>query len=189
MKFTNIKKLIIKFMGGGLINFPTRFLRWVKIEGDTEDDGGGGGSGNMTLAEAWTKTFDLNHNSCRWNDDEKVKVETPLPLMVLCCNTEGYIEGFGERVNEHIGTFDHYYDLSSVENIRVVPFEEVEYDDNYNTYLFLYDLSIASGQVSEINHGYIYRDDSFYIKPDGQTSDKWCYKYNNNYYVACYYGE
>ena len=43
MKFTNVKQLIIKFMGGGLINFPTRFLRWVKINGDTDGDGGGGG--------------------------------------------------------------------------------------------------------------------------------------------------
>lgn len=33
MKYTNIKKLLIKFMGGGLINFPTRFLRYVKING------------------------------------------------------------------------------------------------------------------------------------------------------------
>lgn len=43
MKFTNVKQLIIKFMGGGLINFPTRFLRWVKINGDSDgsDDGGG----------------------------------------------------------------------------------------------------------------------------------------------------
>lgn len=48
MKFTNVKQLIIKFMGGGLINFPTRFLRWVKINGDTDgsDDGGGDDSGN-----------------------------------------------------------------------------------------------------------------------------------------------
>lgn len=47
MKFTNVKQLIIKFMGGGLINFPTRFLRWVKINGDGDgsDDGGGGGGG------------------------------------------------------------------------------------------------------------------------------------------------
>lgn len=43
MKYTNIKKLLIKFMGGGLINFPTRFLRWVKIDGDAEGDDGGGG--------------------------------------------------------------------------------------------------------------------------------------------------
>ena len=44
MKFTNVKQLIIKFMGGGLINFPTRFLRWVKINGDTDGSDGGGGS-------------------------------------------------------------------------------------------------------------------------------------------------
>lgn len=31
-------------MGGGIINFPTRFLRWIKIDGVAEgDDGGGGG--------------------------------------------------------------------------------------------------------------------------------------------------
>lgn len=41
MKYTNIKKLLIKFMGGGLINFPTRFLRWIKIDGDSEGDDGG----------------------------------------------------------------------------------------------------------------------------------------------------
>lgn len=45
MKFTNIKQLIIKFMGGGLINFPTRFLRWVKINGDTDDSDDGGSDG------------------------------------------------------------------------------------------------------------------------------------------------
>ena len=45
MKYTNIKKLLIKFMGGGLINFPTRFLRWIKIDGDAEGDDSGGGEG------------------------------------------------------------------------------------------------------------------------------------------------
>lgn len=44
MKYTNIKKLLIKFMGGGLINFPTRFLRWIKIDGDAKGDDSGGGS-------------------------------------------------------------------------------------------------------------------------------------------------
>ena len=56
MKFTNVKQLIIKFMGGGLINFPTRFLRWVKINGDSDgsdgdgsDDGGGGSGANGNI--------------------------------------------------------------------------------------------------------------------------------------------
>lgn len=194
MKFTNVKQLIIKFMGGGLINFPTRFLRWVKINGDTDDsddgggdDSGGGESGDMTLAEAWSKTFDLNHNAYGSNDDDViVKVETPLPLMVLCLNTEGYIEEIGERVFEPIGRFQSYIDLSSEENIKVVPFEEIEYDDNYNTYLFLYDLNV---NVDVMNHSYIYINDRFYIKADGQSNDNWCYKYNDNYYVAYHYGE
>ncbi len=49
MKFTNVKQLIIKFMGGGLINFPTRFLRWVKINGDTDDSDDGGGSSSSDV--------------------------------------------------------------------------------------------------------------------------------------------
>ena len=49
MKFTNVKQLIIKFMGGGLINFPTRFLRWVKINGDSDDSDGGGSDDNNIL--------------------------------------------------------------------------------------------------------------------------------------------
>ena len=55
MKYTNIKKLLIKFMGGGLINFPTRFLRWIKIDGDAEgdDSGGGGGDGEDASEEAF----------------------------------------------------------------------------------------------------------------------------------------
>ena len=48
MKYTNIKQLIIKFMGGGIINFPTRFLRWVKINGDSDGSDGGGGGGSDT---------------------------------------------------------------------------------------------------------------------------------------------
>lgn len=55
MKFTNVKQLIIKFMGGGLINFPTRFLRWVKINGDVEDDGsddGGSDDDNILIVNS-----------------------------------------------------------------------------------------------------------------------------------------
>ena len=49
MKYTNIKKLLIKFMGGGLINFPTRFLRWIKIDGDAEGDDSGSGGGSAEV--------------------------------------------------------------------------------------------------------------------------------------------
>ena len=59
MKLTNIKQLIIKFMGGGIINFPTRFLRWVKIDGisDGSDDGGGGGGGGDASIDELMEAF------------------------------------------------------------------------------------------------------------------------------------
>ena len=54
MKYINIRKLLIKFMGGGLIDFPTRFLRWVKIDADTGCDGGGDG-GDSTPTDVYIK--------------------------------------------------------------------------------------------------------------------------------------
>lgn len=42
-------------MGGGLINFPTRFLRWVKIDGDTSCDDGGGDGGDSTPTKVYIK--------------------------------------------------------------------------------------------------------------------------------------
>lgn len=41
MKVTKLTKLLISFMGGGKIDFPTRHLRDVEIEGDGLDGGGG----------------------------------------------------------------------------------------------------------------------------------------------------
>lgn len=44
MKIEHIHKLILKFMGGGIVNFPTRFLKWIKVE-SCDCDGGGGDDG------------------------------------------------------------------------------------------------------------------------------------------------
>lgn len=42
MKLTNLSKLLIKFIGGGLVNFPTRYLKEVEVEAEGgENDGGG----------------------------------------------------------------------------------------------------------------------------------------------------
>jgi hypothetical protein len=46
MKIQNPLKLIIKFIGGGLINFPTRHIRWIKVE---PDNGGDIPSGDTTI--------------------------------------------------------------------------------------------------------------------------------------------
>lgn len=42
MKITKLTKLLISFMGGGKIDFPTRHLKEVEINGDGLDGGGGG---------------------------------------------------------------------------------------------------------------------------------------------------
>ena len=46
MKIQNPIKLIIKFFGGGLINFPTRHIRWIKVE---PVNGGDIPSGDTTI--------------------------------------------------------------------------------------------------------------------------------------------
>ena len=51
MKITNIKKLWIKFIGGGLIKFPHENLREVEIEGDGAEDGGDGQSVDLTTLD------------------------------------------------------------------------------------------------------------------------------------------
>ncbi len=75
MKFTNIKKLIIKFMGGGIINFPTKFLRWVKIEGDIDDsdDGGGSGGGEVEMIRINKEAFPVNDQDILLNTVDKQK--------------------------------------------------------------------------------------------------------------------
>lgn len=76
MKFTNIKKLLIKFFGGGLISFPTRFLRWVIIEGDSSgsDDGGGdGGGGEVEMIRFNKEAFPVNNQSILLPSVDKTK--------------------------------------------------------------------------------------------------------------------
>lgn len=45
MKIEHISKLILKFIGGGIVNFPTRFLKWIKVE-SCDCNGGGDDSGD-----------------------------------------------------------------------------------------------------------------------------------------------
>ena len=49
MKFTNISKLLIKFIGGGLVNFPTRYLKEVEVEAEGGENDGGGNSDNLSI--------------------------------------------------------------------------------------------------------------------------------------------
>ena len=55
MKFTNISKFIIKFMGGGKINFPFNNLKEVEINGDNDGEGGGIEQNSRDYFPYWSK--------------------------------------------------------------------------------------------------------------------------------------
>ena len=65
MKFTNISKFIIKFMGGGKINFPFNHLKEVEVEAEGGESDGGGSEDNdelllktkQLIADYGSKTF------------------------------------------------------------------------------------------------------------------------------------
>lgn len=58
MKFTNLSKLLIKFIGGGLVNFPTRYLKEVEVEAEGgENDGGGSGNNDDELISNTKKIY------------------------------------------------------------------------------------------------------------------------------------
>lgn len=63
MKFINIKKLIIKFIGGGIIKFPTRFLHWVIIDGENSGEEGGGGGGDIDINDIYDGVLALLKSS------------------------------------------------------------------------------------------------------------------------------
>ena len=159
MKFTNIKQLIIKFMGGGIINFPTRFLRWVKIDGDVEDsdDGGGGGSSSMSMYDIWMKAFN-EFKVYQDNNDTNVlnvvpalytlraenysskRSDTPIPLTFMNSQTYKYNE-YNEQSYPNI--FD----------IKDVPDDIYEQSLNYgSSYIkVLYDLDELNEKAHDIN--------------------------------------
>lgn len=209
MKFTNVKQLIIKFMGGGLINFPTRFLRWVKINGDTDDsdDGGGdgGGSSDMTLGQAWIKAFRLdkqvayNNENHHWDyTDDNI----PLPDLAMALNGDTYIldnyfdrtktiEDYNIVVPENVGYNETVYEYvpSASEYCKFVPLEEFdesdiiynEYGNSGNVY-FLYNINRLSDEFSGGKRSIKcagYPDDYFRIQ-----SNDYCFfvKYNDQIY-------
>lgn len=161
MKYTNIKKLLIKFMGGGLINFPTRFLKWIKIDGNAEgDDGGGGGgdAGSMSMYDAWMKVFDGFKVSQDNNDNNILTVtpalyaiqaynyeqktsDTPISLAFMNTQTNKYYE-YGEK------------SISKIFDIKNAPDDIYEQSFDYDaSYIqLLYDLDELNEKAHDINY-------------------------------------
>lgn len=72
MKFTNISKFIIKFMGGGKINFPFNHLKEVEINGDNDGESGEGGGSSENVIDLIRNLYYTNENINRdtWPFDD-----------------------------------------------------------------------------------------------------------------------
>ena len=114
MKVTNIKKLWIKFIGGGLIKFPHENLREVKIEGDGLD-GGGGGQEEVDIVKQHIDNVVLNLKESNHESDyvDLVKYKTDLNISPV---------PFSEIPKEYI--------IGDINNFDYVLIDESTIDEN-----------------------------------------------------------
>lgn len=80
MKLTNLSKLLIKFIGGGLVNFPTRYLKEVEVEAEGgESDSGGSGNDNELLLKTKQLIADYGSKTFRGGTHKYVADDVELP--------------------------------------------------------------------------------------------------------------
>lgn len=92
MKFTNISKLLIKFIGGGLVNFPTRYLKEVEVEAeDGENDGGGSGNNDELLLKTKQLIADYGSKTFRGGTHEYTVDDVELPDFYIYFDTDNKI--------------------------------------------------------------------------------------------------
>lgn len=148
MKIEHINKLILKFIGGGIVNFPTRFLKWIKVEScgcnggsdDGGDDSGDDSQGCISL-EDFSNFYisvidDLYVNNYHINDTLQLSdffdtsnINILKGLLTLGANSEAnsnssiYFDEYKEDPNSDEGGFNHSITLypygSEVGNIQV----------------------------------------------------------------------
>lgn len=131
MKFTNVKQLIIKFMGGGLINFPTRFLRWVKINGDS--DGSDGGSSDTDInqeLEFLNQITDLIYQTNKFAFDADSEQHSCIPISDY---NESWAEGTIILGNKETADYVIRVNDENKENFYTVFLTEEEYNYLVNT--------------------------------------------------------
>lgn len=168
MKFTNIKQLIIKFMGGGIINFPTRFLRWVKINGDSDGDNEGGEDGSNSDVFFVPATIQPKY-FVNDGDTEPIEIKnyTPSDLTVFLYNKEDIISlGIDEELLnnlDYIGideAFNDFYDNSGGNGGLILK-------SNFHGKTILYEISNPSRAILMYGKydAYVYKisDDVFLI--------------------------
>ena len=128
MKIEHINKLILKFIGGGIVNFPTRFLKWIKVEscgcngedGDN-DDSGGDSSNCMTIEDFADFNISVAYNDYvnNYESEQIVPIEELLnvsslkvlnALLSLGANNQTYYNNtiyLYDEQNTESGSYSH----------------------------------------------------------------------------------
>ena len=136
MKFTNVKQLIIKFMGGGLINFPTRFLRWIKIDGDADgNDGGDSGEGGEGGDASIDGLIDNAKN------------------LVIKITQSGYNKVYPNEGGPYKSSFDEYENEDNFDKMISVPIEnylDISNMDVYKIIMNFVNSDLNTGRSAEI---------------------------------------
>lgn len=169
MKYTNIKKLLIKFMGGGLINFPTRFLRWVKIDGDAEgDDDGGSGNNDSDPIRSFIEKMTYGVCSDYEIDEESgiitIKEPNNIPRIYKADRGFGYnYENDSDTLTSYLGSDDETKIVLNGEEIAINDL----FDGNrlkykaiiigyYDTDFFGYEISVPIVYINAYDNSWKY---------------------------------
>lgn len=192
MKYTNIKKLLIKFMGGGLINFPTRFLRWIKIDGDADgDDGGSGGGGDSgDDGDNVIKFGEALNQVCFFEDQTYGKPDA----FVLPGGNLFTLNSINLETPITIGnkTFEYAFDANS-ENCKFKTFDELvqdDFSDDFNKAYFCWKLEKIGNNNIQIplftlyNYPHSEVDQDYYYKLADHANTSELIHYNEEYYLV-----
>jgi hypothetical protein len=180
MKYTNIKKLIIKFIGGGIVNFPTRWIKWIKINSCDCDGGDSGGDGGDSQDGITLEDFNdfyitvINNNYAdTYNDDDTLQLsdlfEVPninifKGLLNLAKNAPEINDSIDMNFNDM-----HYHPDSNANykhSISIHPhggeFYNIEIntrktvlDDNENQITYIYGIGLSYDGEDTLTVGYV----------------------------------
>lgn len=154
MKFTNISKFIIKFMGGGKINFPFNYLKEVEINGDNdgESEGGNENTGGFDLDTFKQNIVDI------YNKDADTPITTDNIIM-----PDAFVS-FDEQQGATDVDLMQFLSSSSIGLLTVLPLYLKDSFDNRNLYFGLkgnsYTLAFYGGFDNQKNFDNI--PDEFY---------------------------
>lgn len=177
MKIEHITKLILKFIGGGIVNFPTRFLKWIKVESCNCDGGGDGGDSQDGVTLEDFNNFYItviNDNYVdTYNDDDTLQLsdlfEVPdinifKGLLNLAKNAPESIESINMIfIDNHYSSdsnanYEHSISIypRGGENYNIeISTTKIVRDDNENPTIYTYGIGFSYDGEDTLTVGYV----------------------------------